>query len=226
MSTFLTTINISSAIESLIVSANKEIFIVSPYMRIHKRLEQLLLEKLEKGVSVYIIFGKERDQPYIKTSPLIEDAALFFCERLHAKCYLNESEVLVTSMNLFDYSQINNVEFGLHSTGKDDSFLPTRGEVVRIIKESKPFNSKARDVEARISSIENPIFMRDLRQELEKARNIRNDEGRFNLEVCRYLMSLHKFPKSDLYKDGSAILAGTVISKELYLSALKRFRLT
>lgn len=33
---------------------------------------------------------------------------------LHAKCFLNEKSAVVTSMNLYDYSMINNIEFGVY----------------------------------------------------------------------------------------------------------------
>lgn len=31
-----------------------------------------------------------------------------FCKDLHAKCYLNENEAILTSMNLYEFSQVNN----------------------------------------------------------------------------------------------------------------------
>ncbi len=36
-----------------------------------------------------------------------------FCQNLHAKCYLNERYAIITSMNLYDFSQINNNEMGV-----------------------------------------------------------------------------------------------------------------
>lgn len=46
-----------------------------------------------------------------------------FCENLHAKCYLNESEAILTSMNLYEYSQVNNQEMGVHVTKTEDPEL-------------------------------------------------------------------------------------------------------
>ena len=37
-----------------------------------------------------------------------------FCRDLHAKCYLNESEAIITSMNLYEFSQVNNHEMGIY----------------------------------------------------------------------------------------------------------------
>ena len=37
----------------------------------------------------------------------------YFYENLHAKCYLNENKALLTLMNLYDFSQVHNLEMGL-----------------------------------------------------------------------------------------------------------------
>ena len=39
---------------------------------------------------------------------------------LHAKCYMNENEALVTSMNLYEYSQVNNYEMGISVSREED----------------------------------------------------------------------------------------------------------
>ena len=45
------------------------------------------------------------------------------CKNLHAKCYLNENEAIVTSMNLYEFSQLNNYEMGIRITKLEDSDL-------------------------------------------------------------------------------------------------------
>lgn len=224
MSNFITTTLISAALESLIENAKKEIFLISPYLKIHRRLETLLKEKVEMGVSVYLVFGKDKDQSYIKNSPLNKSAALFYCERLHAKCYLSESKSIVTSMNLYDYSQVNNIEFGITTDLKEENFNSIRNEVIRIIKEAQPFNKAAIEVHSKISTIENPILMRQLHRDIVDERRIKHNGNIFYTEVCSYLMSIHEFKNNELYMDGSAILRSTVITKEQYLNALNKFR--
>ena len=46
-----------------------------------------------------------------------------YCKTLHAKCYFNENEALLTSMNLYDYSQVNNREMGILVTAEKDHEL-------------------------------------------------------------------------------------------------------
>ncbi len=42
---------------------------------------------------------------------------------LHAKCYLNENEALLTSMNLYEFSQSNNDEMGLIVSKREEPDL-------------------------------------------------------------------------------------------------------
>ena len=46
-----------------------------------------------------------------------------FVNELHAKCFLNERKALVTSMNLYQYSQKNNEEIGILVTREADGEL-------------------------------------------------------------------------------------------------------
>ena len=39
---------------------------------------------------------------------------VLFSKNLHGKLYLSEEEAIITSMNIYDYSQVNNIEFGIH----------------------------------------------------------------------------------------------------------------
>ncbi len=41
--------------------------------------------------------------------------AIILSQNLHAKCYLNEKAAIITSMNLYDFSQVNNNEMGVYT---------------------------------------------------------------------------------------------------------------
>src|SRR3546814_2163834 len=71
-----------------------------------------------------------REQTYIRTS---------FCKNLHAKCYLNEDLCIVTSLNLYEFSQVNNNEMGILSQRSDDAELDRDAyeEAQRIIRISE-----------------------------------------------------------------------------------------
>ena len=71
-------------------------------------------------MGIIVVFGKNEDD--VSKSMKIDDIR-FFAEfpnieirhekRLHAKYYANESSALITSMNLYSFSQDNNIEAGI-----------------------------------------------------------------------------------------------------------------
>ena len=57
-------------------------------------------------------------------------------KNLHAKCYLNEEKALITSMNFYEFSQVNNEEMGIVVTKSEDPALyeDINKEVQRLIR--------------------------------------------------------------------------------------------
>ena len=70
------------------------------------------------------------DLTYIRTS---------YCKNLHAKCYLNEESGIITSLNLYEFSQVNNNEMGVQIRRSEDSELYREAyeEAQRIIRISE-----------------------------------------------------------------------------------------
>ena len=72
-----------------------------------------------------IIYGKsdlqdtEREWMHKLSIP----AETWFVPHLHAKCYLNEHAAIITSMNLYEFSQQNNEEMGILVTKEGDQHL-------------------------------------------------------------------------------------------------------
>lgn len=68
----------------------------------------------KKGVQIKIVYGKDELKPNEKNSLAeLENLSLFFFENLHAKCYLNESRMVITSMNMYEFSEKTNREMGV-----------------------------------------------------------------------------------------------------------------
>jgi phosphatidylserine/phosphatidylglycerophosphate/cardiolipin synthase-like enzyme len=71
-----------------------------------------------------VIYGKNELQPeennWLKAQQFVRSS---ICQNLHAKCYLNESEALITSMNLYEFSQVNNEEMGILVSRAEDPAL-------------------------------------------------------------------------------------------------------
>lgn len=58
---------------------------------------------------------------------------------LHAKCFFNEKSMVITSMNLYDFSELHNKEMGILISADDDRELYSEAfnEADRIIKYSE-----------------------------------------------------------------------------------------
>ncbi len=121
---FLTTNKISAELEDLIKFAQDDIIIVSPYLKVNQRLQSFIDDANRRRVRFTLIYGKtdmrSDEWDWINRLAVVETG---FVENLHAKCYLSETAAIVTSMNLYDFSQQNNDEMGILVTSDEDPEL-------------------------------------------------------------------------------------------------------
>ena len=114
MAEFLTTTGISFRLEGIIKSATERLVIISPFLKVNERIKELLEDKGRLKIDIRVIYGKNELQPGRKQLARIDD---FDKDKLLQKssreCYLNENEALLTSMNLYEFSQQNNNEMGI-----------------------------------------------------------------------------------------------------------------
>lgn len=121
MAKFLTTSGTSHHIENIILGAKKELFLVSPYLQISKTFFERLRDASNRGVSITIIYGKNNLQEFqLRSLQEIKNIQLYFFENLHAKCYFNEANMVITSMNMYEFSEKNNREMGILIQRKKD----------------------------------------------------------------------------------------------------------
>ena len=137
MTKFLTTTGTNYHLEELIKSASDRLILISPFLKLNDRMKELLADKNRLKIDVRIVYGKSELQPqeiewlrgltYIRTS---------FCKNLHAKCYMNEEMCIITSLNLYEFSQVNNNEMGILIQRSDDGQLykDAYEEAQRIIR--------------------------------------------------------------------------------------------
>ncbi len=128
MAKFLSTTGTNYHLEELIKSASDRLILISPFLKLNDRMKELLADKNRLKIDVRIVYGKSELQPqeiewlrgltYIRTS---------FCKNLHAKCYMNEAMCIITSLNLYEFSQVNNNEMGI---------LIERGEDAQLYKDA------------------------------------------------------------------------------------------
>lgn len=137
MAKYLNTSATNYYLEELIKGASERLILISPFLKLNDRIKELLEDKNRLKIDIRVVYGKSELQPeeinwlkeltYIRTS---------FCKNLHAKCYLNEESCIITSLNLYEFSQVNNNEMGVHISRSDDAEIYREAfeEAQRIIR--------------------------------------------------------------------------------------------
>lgn len=126
MAKFITGKELSEEVYDIIHDAKKQLLILSPYVKLDDYFKKLFSnQKSNSELHIIVAFGKNKRNPersfnsedlnYFMDFPNI---SIVFIPNLHAKYYANEKKGIVTSINLYDYSFKNNVEFGVVSESK------------------------------------------------------------------------------------------------------------
>ena len=121
MATFLHDEDLNSALRKIFAESEEKLIIISPFIKLHDRLKDVLKAKKEAfKLQIVVVFGKNEQKKeksfsaeefkFLRDFPNIE---IRYNNRLHAKYYANERSAILSSMNLYDYSQNNNIEFGI-----------------------------------------------------------------------------------------------------------------
>lgn len=121
MTKFLKGNELNTEIGKIFENAKDTLILISPYIKLHHRYTDELKSKVDNHkLEIIVVFGKnEKD---LSKSLTLEDLNFFkqfpnieirYEKRLHAKFYANESSQIITSMNLYDFSQDENIEAGI-----------------------------------------------------------------------------------------------------------------
>jgi hypothetical protein len=139
MAEFLTTTGCSHQLEQLITNSRERLVLISPYLQVSQIHLDRILEAEARGVQISVVCIKiklresQRDQ-----LARITRLDLRFLENLHAKCYANESGMVITSMNLYEYSEKTNREMGVFLNAGEPSFGVAWREIESILAAARP----------------------------------------------------------------------------------------
>ena len=112
---YLDCTSISSELMQLINEAKENLTFITYSLRINELIQDKLAYKAANtpNLKLSIIYGNTQinnnDIYWIKQIP---NLVVYQKKNLHAKCYLNEHKAIITSLNLYDYSQSHNLEMG------------------------------------------------------------------------------------------------------------------
>lgn len=161
MAKFLTGNELNLELEKIFEQAKEKLILISPYIKLHDRYASTHKTKVDSHkLEIIVVFGKnegdltksmkQEDFTFFKEFPNIE---IRYEKRLHAKYYANESSAILSSMNLYSYSQDNNIEAGVltktsllenianslmtNVTGEDSLDSQASNYFQRVIKQSE-----------------------------------------------------------------------------------------
>lgn len=150
---FLNTSATNYFLEELMKNATDKLILISPYLKLNDRIKELIEDKNRLKIDVRVVYGKNELQTReIKWLNELSFVRTSFCKNLHAKCYLNEESCIVTSLNLYDFSQVNNNEMGIHISRQDDPdiYRDSYEEAQRIIRISEEVGISRETVDAKL----------------------------------------------------------------------------
>lgn len=212
------TTKISYEIEKILNEAEDYLVLVSPYLKLNDRLKVRLSDSLNRVEKAYLIYRHGSlnflDKKWLSS---YKNLKLFEVKNLHSKIYLNEEQTIITSMNLYEYSQINNHEIGvlLDNSWDDTHFKSTLNEI-RIILDSST-DSKNHGFNE-IIELSEDYSMRRLFSELYKYSfpNIKSGSDEAYLFVSNAARKIVSFNEDELYQDKTAVLRATELGKERF----------
>lgn len=144
MAKFINTRKAVSEIEDLIKNASQTLILVSPYLKLSKDFKELLTYRNSKEKISTVVFGKQELNPdEMKFLQGLRFVILKYNEDLHAKCYVNDEKMIITSLNLYEFSMANNKEMGVLIDKNDPADTPLYEEAMKevdyIIETSQKF---------------------------------------------------------------------------------------
>lgn len=111
---------IGSKISTLIVESNKKFCAVTPYLDLSKWKKILISldQAVKRGVKIKFYFREIRDKDFRVLNNL--GIELIKIDGLHTKLYFNENEVIVSSMNLYEFSDLYSIDIALYFDGQEE----------------------------------------------------------------------------------------------------------
>jgi len=124
MAKFLDTTGISNELAQIIKNAKDKLILISPYLQICDRFKEMVEDKDRMKLDIRMVYRENKLQPQENNwLEGLQSIRTSVCKNLHAKCYINEKTALITSMNFYEFSQINNNEMGIVVNKIDDPEL-------------------------------------------------------------------------------------------------------
>lgn len=157
MPKFLNTILLSEWIPKLVNETERELVIIVPYIKTSEKMYNCLYEANKRGVETTLVYRENKLSESEKAKfQGLDNLNLMHHPNVHTKCYYNEKYLIITSMNLYEYSEINNREMGVlfhkndlekdyGSSADNEQVFKDAINEIRAIINSSHFEKKSRE---------------------------------------------------------------------------------
>jgi phosphatidylserine/phosphatidylglycerophosphate/cardiolipin synthase-like enzyme len=144
MAKFINTRQGVAEIDNLLRSAGESLLLVSPYLKFPKDFKELLTLRDNSGKKTTIVFREHELAPgEVSALQNLRFVTLWCNADLHAKCYAGDHKMIITSMNLYQFSIDNNKEMGVLIDKNDPAdaqvFRDAMAGINIILQTSQPF---------------------------------------------------------------------------------------
>ena len=215
----ISTTQINFEIELLIKESEEYLVLLSPYLRIGQKLKNLLAFKINSINQIFVICRlSDISKSEMQFFKLHQKIKLIDSPRLHAKCYLNERKIILTSMNLYDFSQINNFELGIIFNKKEHpiNYRTILWELNLLLNSEDEKNNELKMVLDKIVTFQfSELTTKIIKNYIVPHKNNFEIDNQYKI-FSQEAMKIYRFKKTELYQDNSAVLRNTLINQKIF----------
>ncbi|MDR1446661.1 MAG: phospholipase D-like domain-containing protein [Treponema sp.] len=199
------------------------ILILSPYLDLTEKIQAILAMSDAKVVILYTEIEKESKKKKLEDFQVSMPNVEFYCiPNFHAKAYITSGTLIITSLNLYKFSQINNFELGI--VLKDTTYNKIIGKLFEELKIL--FNMNGIDTEL-LDNLKLPTVQDLFNEILLKSNKKEEDYGDAELLkiFSEKLLNRYSFDRKDCWRDNENILQRwAVVNRDMYEWALLNIR--
>jgi len=153
MATFLQNSTLDRIIELLVIKATREITFICPDISMPESLLELLCSRAEEGIKVRLIYKQQRFVSRLYQLSKQPNLSVHISKNLNARCYSNESNVVMASRTLSRSDELEDMGVLLTRTNDQAAFLAACNKIRQITRDAHPLFNNSPEELARPPSI-------------------------------------------------------------------------
>lgn len=217
----LNTTELNYEIENMFRKERRFIFVLSPYLDLTDKIQTILSMSPAEVVILYRETKEEKKKidVFKEAMPKVK----FFCiPNFHAKIYITSGTLIITSLNLYQYSQINNFELGV--IFKDTSYNKMIGNLLEELKILFEMHKLDLQILDRIKLPTIKDLLQDILKKNDKTEKDFPDKELMQL-ISEQMLSRYEFDRKDRWASDRNMLQRTaVVNRDMYEWALDNIK--